>query len=431
MNNKKMHYAWWIMISCMVIMFGCTGILVGTQGIFFRSVVDGLKIKASEYSLSLTIGYLARAFSLPLAGKLLNKYNNRLIISLAIIFHAGAFIFMGLYESIFGFYISAIIMGIASSITHIMAVPVLINNWFEKRAAIVMGITMSFSGIGTAIMSYVGAVVINHYGWRTAYFVLGLIAITMTLPFMIFVIRSKPSEKALFPYGAEQDFSKTKNTYNSLIHEEQIIGKEIHNNSLFFIMIIFAVVVGYIMSFQSHISNFASSIGVNIVKTGLVASVSSVALMTGKFTIGFTYDRLGLRMTALIYSLFGVAAAVIQIIFTAFVLENSYAISIAIAFCLGVVFAIPTTFTPIITRALFSSKVYSAVYSKIVMFYTLAMAFGSTINGILYDVFKSYNHILIIIGIMSVLTIFLVHIATSKTTIIPDVYNRCEQKNPY
>lgn len=427
MNNKKMHYAWWIMVSCMAIMFGCTGILVGAQGIFFRSVVEGLRINASEFSLSLTIGYLARAFSLPLAGKLLNKYNNRLIISLAIVFHAGAFIFMGLYETIFGFYISAVIMGTASSITHIMAVPVLINNWFEKRSAIVMGITMSFSGIGTAIISYVGAVIIYQYGWRTAYYALGLIAIAMTLPFVIFVIRSKPSEKALFPYGIEQNLSKTKNMNKSLISEEQIIEEEIHNDSLFFIMVIFAVAVGYIMSFQAHISNFASSIGVDIVKTGLVASVASVALIAGKFTVGFIYDRFGLRMTILIYSLFGVVAAVIEIIFTAFVLENSYAISIAIAFCLGALFAVPSTYTPIITRALFGSKMYNSVYSKIVMFYTFAMAIGSTINGILYDVFESYFPILVIIGIMSVLTIFLVYIATSKTTIRIDVYNRCEQ----
>lgn len=420
MNNKNMHYAWWIMISCMAIMFGCTGILVGAQGIFFRPVVEGLRINASEFSLSLTIGYLARAFSLPLAGKLLNKYNNRLLISLAIVFHAGAFILMGLYETIFGFYISAIIMGTASSITH-MAVPVLINNWFVKKVAIVMGITMSFSGIGTAIMSYVGAVVIYQYGWRTAYFALGLTAITMTLPFIIFVIRSKPSEKALFPYGTEQNLSKTKNVYNSLISEEQINEEEIHNNSLFFIMVIFTVVVGYIMSFQAHILNFASSIGVDIVKTGLAASVASVALIAGKFTIGFIYDRFGLRMTILIYSLFGVVAAVIEIIFTAFVLENSYAISIAIAFCLGVLFAVPSTYTPIITRALFGSKVYNSVYSKIVMFYTFAMAIGSTINGILYDVFESYFPILIILGIMSVLTIFLVYIATSKTIMKLDV----------
>lgn len=181
------------------------------------------------------------------------------------------------------------------------------------------------------------------------------------------------------------------------------------------------------MSFQAHISNFASSIGVDIVKTGLVASVASVTLIAGKFSMGFINDRLGLRMTTLIYSLFGVVAAIIKIIFTASVLKNPYTISISIAFCSGILFAVPTTLTPIITRALFGSKIYSLVYSKIVMFYSLSMAFGSTINGIIYDIFESYFPILIIIGIMSVITIFLVYIATNKTNIRRDIYNRCEQ----
>jgi MFS family permease len=427
MNNKKVHYAWWIMVSCMAMMFGCTGILVGAQGIFFRSVVEGLRIKASEFSFYLTIGHFARAFSMPFAGKLLNTYDNRPLISLAIIFQAGAFICMGLYETIFGFYISAVIMGIAASITQTMSVPVLINNWFEKKAGTVMGITMSFSGIGAAIMQYVGAVVINQYGWKTAYFILGLIAITMTLPFALFVIRTKPSEKNLLPYGAENSLNTTKNIFKSLNPDEQKNEENIHDNSLFYIMVIFAVAVGYISSFQAHISNFASSIGVDIVKTGLVASVASVTLIAGKFSMGFINDRLGLRMTTLIYSLFGVVAAIIKIIFTASVLKNPYTISISIAFCSGILFAVPTTLTPIITRALFGSKIYSLVYSKIVMFYSLSMAFGSTINGIIYDIFESYFPILIIIGIMSVITIFLVYIATNKTNIRRDIYNRCEQ----
>lgn len=427
MKSKKIHYSWWIMASCMAIMFGCTGILVGSQGIFFRSVVDGLKINSSQFSLSLTIGYLSKAFSMTLAGRLLNKYDNRSLISLAIIFHAGAFICMGLYETIFGFYISAVIMGIASSITQIMAVPVLINNWFEKKAGIIMGISMSFSGIGAAIMQYTGTVIINQYGWRISYFALGLIAMAITLPFALFVIRSNPSEKNLLPYGAEQHLNTIKDTFKPINSDEQIMEGKTYDDSLFYIMVIFAVAVGYVSSFQVHISNFASSIGVDIVKTGLVASVASVSLIAGKFTIGFIYDRLGIRMTALIYSLFGVVAAVIEIVFTTSVLENPYVISIAIAFCLGALFAVPTTFTPIITRDLFGSKVYSSVYSKIVMFYNLAMAFGSTINGMLYDVFESYFPILIIIGIISVLTIFLVYIATGKTTIKLDVYNRCEQ----
>ena len=421
MNNKKLHYAWWIMVSCMAMMFGCTGILVGTQGIFFRPVITDLGINASKFSFSITIGYIARAFFMPIAGNLLNKYNNRPLISFAIILHAGAFIAMCLYKSIYGFYISAVLMGIASSITSILAVPILINNWFEKKVGIVMGITMSFSGTGAAIMQYIGTMVINKFGWRTAYLALGLIALFITLPFTLFVIRTKPSEKNLPPYGLEYNSYINKNTDNSLKSDGQVNIKEAVINPLFYIMVIYAIIVGYIVSFQTHISNFASSIGVNTIQTGLVASAASIALIAGKFSIGIINNKFGIRVTTLIYSLFGVTSAVIGIISVTSHLAP-FSTSIAIAICLGLFFAIPTTFTPIITRELFRAKIYSVVYPKIIMFNTLSMALGSTLNAILYDAFKSYLLNLIIIGLLSIITIFLVYIATRETIKSIDAY---------
>lgn len=85
-----------------------------------------------------------------------------------------------------------------------LAVPSLINAWCVKRVGFFVGLCMAFTGIGGVIFNPVGSALIasGPEGWRTGYLVFGVIILVVTLPFTLFVVRSKPADKGLEPYGA-------------------------------------------------------------------------------------------------------------------------------------------------------------------------------------------------------------------------------------
>lgn len=390
MKRKKIHYAWWIWISCIAIAFFSSGVL-GTQGIFLRPVISDLNISATQFSIFFTAMSLAMFASLPLTGKLLKRYDHRLILSAAILFQGSAQAAMGLYQSIHWFYVSAAFMGAAAGITLVMIIPLLVQQWFYKKIATLTGVALAFSGIGAAVLQPLGTALIAAYGWRMTYFIFAAVILLGTLPFTIFLIRTRPADKGLKRYG-EPEQKETQELADNVITTKDVgmSAKEAYKNPLFYLLAAFAACVGYGVSFQTHIPNLAASLGVDFLKTGIIASVASLSMMIAKMINGSVNDRFGIKISVGFFSLFGLAAAVLTWYVLAALPSNVLFFSALIAACMGIYFSVPTISTPVISQIVFRGNDYSLIYAKISMFYILASALGGTINGVLFDLNQNY-----------------------------------------
>ena len=87
----------------------------------------------------------------------------------------------------------------------LFAHPLLINNWFHKSSGLALGIATGSGAVGGAFFtSFVGPKLIDSFGWESAFVGLAIIgAILVVLP-SFFLIRFKPADKGLVPYGYEQ-----------------------------------------------------------------------------------------------------------------------------------------------------------------------------------------------------------------------------------
>ena len=66
-----------------------------------------------------------------------------------------------------------------------------------------MGISAAFSGlIGMIGSSFLG-MAIPAFGWRVSYMAVGIVSTALVLPISLFILRYKPEEMGLLPYGAE------------------------------------------------------------------------------------------------------------------------------------------------------------------------------------------------------------------------------------
>ena len=66
-----------------------------------------------------------------------------------------------------------------------------------------MSIAMAGIGVGGTIFSPVITWLLGAYGWRSTYRIMALIILVLALPAALFILRKRPEDMGLLPYGSE------------------------------------------------------------------------------------------------------------------------------------------------------------------------------------------------------------------------------------
>lgn len=102
-RHKRIHYAFVIVICCCLMMGVNVGLSFSCAGIFYKPLTTDLGLSIGSFGLYMTFMYIASALTLPLAGKLLQKYNARLVFTLASVLNGLSLAAMGLMSQLWQF----------------------------------------------------------------------------------------------------------------------------------------------------------------------------------------------------------------------------------------------------------------------------------------------------------------------------------------
>jgi sugar phosphate permease len=76
------------------------------------------------------------------------------------------------------------------------------NTWFEKKRGLVTGILGGSASAGQLIFLPLLVWVTATWGWRSAISVMAVLMVAVVLPLVFFLMRSRPRDIGLDPYGA-------------------------------------------------------------------------------------------------------------------------------------------------------------------------------------------------------------------------------------
>jgi MFS family permease len=110
---------------------------------------------------------------------------------------------MSVYTELWQWWISGIIIGLFGGCIYMVAGSNIIMNWFAKRTALAISISIVLAGVGQAALSPVHAWFVTTLGWRNSYLASAVLGCCLALPWIIFVLRFKPEDKGCRPYGWE------------------------------------------------------------------------------------------------------------------------------------------------------------------------------------------------------------------------------------
>ena len=266
-----------------------------------------------------------------------------------------------------------------------MAVPTLINAWCVKKVGFFVGLCMAFTGIGGVIFNTVGTAIIvsGDEGWRMGYLVFGILMLVCTLPFTLFVVRSRPSDKGLEPYGAGETFVPGKKGMQTPPDLEGAPVGLAMKSFAFVLVAAFAFLVTFnqfVYSFlPSYAQSFSDTIPAIAALSGVLASSCMAGQALGKVVLGAVNDRsvrAGLGLA--------VGSGVVGVLLMWFLPGQAVLLLIG-GFLFGFIYACITVQTPLLTRAVFGSYDYANIYSRVSMFGTLAGVLSPVFLGWLVD----------------------------------------------
>lgn len=384
------HYAYLIVLSCIVMTCLPCALVLSCAGIFFTPVSEFFGVPKASFTLYFSVLNLAMMATLPVAGKLLAARDARVVLSVATALCGLGMFGMASCQEVWQFYLVGIVLGVGVAPLIYLAVPTLINAWCVKRVGFFVGLCMAFTGIGGVIFNPIGTAIIQSSpeGWRQAYLVFGIIILVGTLPFTLFVVRGKPADKGLLPYGAgEKDAADTDGA--ATVGTQGVSAADAMRTPAFWAIVAFCGLITLNQTVYQFLSSYALSFSNSLPQiaaaSGVVASAAMGGQAIGKVFLGSVSDH-SVRLGAVC----GIAGGVVGVLLM-WGMPSVLALLLVGAFCFGVVYAITTVETPLLVRSVFGSADYANIYSRVSMVGSLMSAVAAVFWSLVIDSAGGYG----------------------------------------
>jgi len=200
--DGRLHYAW-VVVSVTFLTMLVTAGAVGAPGVFMIPLQKEFGWSASDVSGALAIRFALFGLMGPFAAAFMNRFGVRrmMLISMGIVSSA-LLLSLAMRELWQLFLLWGVVVGLGTGLTAVVLGATVATRWFAQRRGLVMGLLAASTATGQLVFLPLLASLTAHHGWRTA---LGLVcgAIMVAALAVLFLMRDRPADLGLAPYGGE------------------------------------------------------------------------------------------------------------------------------------------------------------------------------------------------------------------------------------
>ena len=280
------------------------GLAMGTLnfGLFIVPMGNELGIGRSVFGLASSARTVTSAVTSPLIGRLIDRFGSRILLALGAALVGAALIGMGNISRSWQMVLllgAAGLVPISGPAALLTTVPV--AKWFVRKRGRAVGWLAMGNALGAIALMPMTQVLINAFGWRNAWIVIGVMGAGVLVPLSLALVRRLPEDIGLAPDG-DTLVRRVLGAAQSKSHELLDMGeiswtvREAMGSSTFWRLLIVASVTMFASSsvILHRLPNFidrgldaqlvAASIGIEVAVAG--ASV---------FTLGYLAERMPAR----------------------------------------------------------------------------------------------------------------------------------------
>ena len=353
-------------------------LLVFTFSVFVKPL--GAAFGWSRESISGAFGVAAMSVAVcsPPLGHLLDRYGPRRVILPCMAIFGCAFASLGLLTPhLWHLYAVFLVMGAVGNGTTQMGYSRAVSTWFDSRRGLALALVMAGVGTGAMMLPPLAQWLIDHYGWRAAYFALGGLVLALGIPLTALYVRERPAEESTAP---------------EMPHEGRPVLDCLRGRTFWILVTTLFLSSVSINGAIAHLSPLLTDRGVAAGAAALAASALGLASFGGRLMTGALLDRFfGPRV-----GFCCLAASALGILLLSRAAGSTQGIAGAALIGIGV--GAEADFTPYVLTRYFGLRSFSTLYGFTWTAYAIAGAIGPVLMGKAFDATGSYAALLTILA---------------------------------
>lgn len=381
MKKTTVFYGWRIVFACFILMACMIPPVVTMASKFLIPITTEFNISKSSFTLSNTILQTMGIFLSPIISKNLSNGKLKKHLVFSIIGYSISFASYGLVTNIYMHYVISFVLGIFYLNVGTIPVSILINNWFEYKKGVAMSLAMAGTGIGGFLFSPLSTSLLENFGWRKTYLIIGVIVFLTAMLTTTLFIKEKP-----------EDIGLEKLTKDNTIDNVPVVDKGIWDDFKSYRKKIFVwlILIGMLLNGIVHSGSVGQFPAAFEIKYGaivgsLAVSIYSIVGVFGKMIMGILNDKKGV-IYSIIFGTAGFSLAFILLMSTSSN-EGLYLLSVFYGLGMGLGAVVP----PLLIGAIFKGENYSVAYGYVNSMMQAGMSLGAMFVSMLADKFNTYT----------------------------------------
>lgn len=194
------YYGWVILAAASVSSFGARPVMsVATLSVFVVPMTDQFGWSRGLFSGAVSLGALFGLIVSPFAGRLVDRYGSGVMLSASSAVVGFCAIGLSLISPVWSFYALYVPGRAVFSSPLELGTSTAVSNWFIRRRAMTLAYLGVIQGIGLTIFPIIAQVLINGWGWRTAWLAMGIFTLASGVVPVLLLMARRPEDMGLEP----------------------------------------------------------------------------------------------------------------------------------------------------------------------------------------------------------------------------------------
>ncbi|KRL00505.1 CynX/NimT family MFS transporter [Liquorilactobacillus capillatus] len=398
MKSKKTNFRpWVVMLAISLISATCLGSSMVLMGSFLGSISEATHVSIAIVSYYYTVLVLIMALMMPVVPKALASVNNTVIYLIATIAITISLILIGHVTQIWMFFAIAVIIGVAISFMNFVPVGILIDNWFNEKIGLAIGICWAITSAFQGIMSPVLSVWIGSVGWQEALNTLAIIVGILSIP-CSFLIKFTPKLACSHAFGKKQgEIAEVEKT--------QVSTKVILHSTSFWIVTLLMCLLQFPAVLNQMFPTYVAAVGFKTTIGGFMVTAAMIFDIFLNPLVGITGDKFGAEKSSIGWMFVGLGSLGMLILATNI---HSAGLAIAAAGINDIIYVFLGTGITALAQSIFGSKAFAKGFSLVGSFSFIIGAFAMPVNNLIVEKFGGFNAVYVFFGILVLASIGLI-----------------------
>jgi len=333
----------------------------------------------SQVSVAASCQALGLLISIPIYGRLCDRFGVRRVAPISIVLFAAMLFFTSRVSNLYALYAGYIGAAILGGGTSYGCYSRPVSAWFDKSRGLTLGLTMAGPGLMATLLPLTLPTVIERFGWRGGYFALGLLALSALLP-IFFLLKDEPEVGATSAsHGVPQ---RVRYVPPNIVNLS--LGQAARTRQFWGIWIGVFVVSCVVVGFHIHLMGMLIGNGLTKHEAEHTIALFGVAVVIGRIAIGFIVDRVHAPfVAATVFGLTAIGAILLAL--------EGPKLAVFFIICLGLSAGSEGDMLAYLTGRYFGLRSFAEIFSWLWSAMLIGVAVGPPVVGAMVDATKSYQ----------------------------------------